>query len=181
VSVPEVGKLPVLIIGRPSDVSVTIATALRREGVTARHSRMSRSPVGVHAVDSMIVVLDQAVADTLFNDRHTWTTRKRLRAWENDSCELAVATALTLGARRLLTVCDARQLSFGQRVRAVRRVQRMAQRVAYECSINGMGRLTTTYAVVDTDDDLSRVADAAMTWHEGVVPSRVGAKAKRAA
>jgi hypothetical protein len=118
----------------------------------------------------MIVILDQHAAEALFGGRHSCASRKRLRAWEDDACESAVETALTTGARRLLTVCDARRLSYGQRLRAVRCVHGVAQRVGYECSMNGLQRLVTSYALIGTGDDLRRVADAAVTWHEGTLP-----------
>jgi hypothetical protein len=36
--------------------------------------------------------------------------------------------------------------------------------------MNGLQRLVTSYALIDTGDDLRRVADAAVTWHEGTLP-----------
>lgn len=166
-AVREAGSSPVVIFGGPSEVSGSLVAAFRRDGVEASDGR------DVHTVASMIVVLDQHGAESLFKERHSYASRKRLKAWEDDVCESAVATALSTGARRLLAVCDARQLSFGQRLRALSRIQGVAQRVGYECAINGLDGLATSYALIGTDNDLHRIVDAAVAWHQGVIPSHV--------
>jgi hypothetical protein len=111
----------------------------------------------------VVIVLDAHDTDHLFGTRHSFESRRRLQACENDICESAVTTALTRDAYSVVIVCDVRQLSFGQRLRAIRLIRDCARRIRYECSVNGLDGLVTSYAVIDNDDDVGRIANAVET------------------
>ncbi|WP_063129545.1 hypothetical protein [Nocardia fusca] len=66
--------------------------------------------------------------------------------------------ATALAARRLLIVCDAGRASPAERKRAIRWVREVAHRIGYECSINGLHDLGTSYLVLVAD---TPVGDAA--------------------
>lgn len=189
-SVTAVGNSPVLIFGQPSDISEGIVTSFGRHGIAASQPRLPCDPKRVDSLwrtvdsasrplpgidrstDSLILILDSDSAELLFTRHRSCSSRRRLRTYENDACELTVTTALTVGARRLLVAIDARRLTFGQRVRAIGRVRGLVHRVGYECSINGHHRLATHYTVIDTDDDVRRTAEAVVTWHRGLLSRR---------
>lgn len=109
---------------------------------------------------SAILIMDAGSTNTLFVERRSCATRRLRRACENDWSE----TTLSRGARRVLVVCDARRLTFGQRMRGIRWARDLAHRIGYESSINGVSGLVASYAVVDTDDDVDRTAKAVAKW-----------------
>ncbi|MUM28254.1 hypothetical protein [Mycolicibacterium sp. CBMA 295] len=80
---------------------------------------------------------------------------------------MATTTALTVGARRVLLICDARRLPSSRRAYAARWTRSLAHRIGYECVVNGLPGLSASYAVIDTDNDVRDVAEAVVTWHGG--------------
>ncbi|MBP2454314.1 hypothetical protein [Mycolicibacterium lutetiense] len=176
----------VLVLGWLTDLSGSIAAALGRSGVTAKHahppgahvpirSRWSSadsaelplSPAEIDSIDSVIAVLDGPTTRIRFGGRHNWASRRRLRGYANDACESTTRAALTVGARRTLLICDARRLPAGRRASAVRWTRDLAYRIGYECVVNGLPGHAASYAVIDTDDDVRDVADAVVTWQQG--------------
>lgn len=160
-----------LLFGQPTDLADSIAVAIRREGIPLvreqpiRSDHMGSQGPGAAAfrpVNEAIVIVD-ALATAAFAGG-SWAARRQLRVCANDTCEWAVAAALTRGAGGVALICDARTLSFGERVRAIRWLRDVAHRIAYECTINGRHGLVTAYGVVDTDLDCGRVADAVAAW-----------------
>ncbi|WNG87592.1 hypothetical protein C6A87_028380 [Mycobacterium sp. ITM-2016-00317] len=148
-------------MGRPSELTASMAAALRRRGVSVIEAPARRGPAGrVAASESMILVIDGDLAEELFAAGSSWRSRRRTGEWENDACDLVVAGALDTGARSVFVVCDGRRLTFGQRARVVGVFRRLARRVDYECVINGLRPVTTSYAVIDSDGDVARLAHA---------------------
>jgi hypothetical protein len=122
-----------------------------------------------------VCVLDADIVAALLG--HSWAARRRLRVCGNAVCESALSAVFAGGARRVLLVCDVRGLSFGQRIRALRWVRDLADRIEYESSINGSDELVTSYALLDVDDDVHRIAGVIAGWQTGdpvVVPAGRG-------
>ncbi|MGE0218015.1 hypothetical protein [Mycolicibacterium sp.] len=171
----------VMVLGRASALAASILAALRDLEVdvvedAAPRGVSPRSDTTVPAVDSMLVVFEAARPEVLLADRGFRWSRLRLWAYENEACDLAVTSALGTGARRLVLACDGRQLTFGQRVRATGFLRRLAHRIDYECAVNGSPWEGALFAVVNTDDDVARVAAAAADpmARAGVTPRRDG-------
>lgn len=174
VAIRELESASVVVLGRRSELTASMVAALRRHGVTAiEEAARGGSRERVTAVESMILVVDGHRAETLFGERPSYRSRRRVAAWENDACDLVVTTALDTGARRILAVCDGRRLTFGQRTRAVGVFRRLARRIDYECAINGLAPVATSYGVIDADCDVARLAEAAgrSTLRSGASPA----------
>jgi hypothetical protein len=169
-----------LVFGTSPDISASIADAFARHDVAVRRAQVPRGSPRLRwrgdalidstddAVDTVILVLDEHTIGSLFDGRPSGPSRRRLREYGDEVCDFAVDTALSWGARRFLTVCDARRLTFGRRVRAVRWVRDLARSIGYEGSINGPHPLATSYALIETDVDIDRIAGAAANGTGGV-------------
>lgn len=182
----ESGKPGVIVFGQPTGLAEVIVAALRRNGFPLADSRPlcdlpprrsrrltdSEDPElsgdsPYRSIDSALVVLDAVSTESLFKERISCASRRRLRAYEYDVCRSAVSTVLAEGATRILLIGDTRRLSFGQRVRALRWLRDLAARIDYESAINGVNEVVTSYALIDTNDDADRIAAAVVTWHSG--------------
>lgn len=181
----EFGESPVMVFGQPEGLAEAIVEAIRRNGFPAAygHPLFDLTPPGSrrrtdrgdsgpcddspdHAIDSVIIVLDAALTETLFDGRISCASRRLLRAG-NDICGAAVTSVLAQGASRVLLTCDSRRLSFGRRARALRWLRVMAARIDYESAVNGVGGIATSYVVVNSEDDVRRIAAAVVTWRSG--------------
>lgn len=197
--IPESSDSLVMILGQATGLAEPIAAAIRRHGFVVAYGRppcvplrpgsrrrtdqlvsglssgaASSSDEGSRSIKSAIVILDAPSAESLFAARSFYASRRRLRACENAICEASVAAVLGRAAGRVLLICDARRLSFGQSLRSVRWLRDVAHRIGYESSINGVHGLVTAYAVVDTDDDIHRITDAMVDWHANGVSTESG-------
>ncbi|WP_349270378.1 hypothetical protein MPNTM1_01368 [Mycolicibacterium parafortuitum] len=143
----------VMVVGRSPDLTASLVAALRRLGADVIEGPASC------VVDSMVVVLvpDRAAARVLN------------KASTDALCDTAVGAVLDTGARRLIVVSDGRHLTFGQRTRAAGVARRAARRIEYECEVNGSRGIGASYAVVDTADDIARIAAVAASAREGLV------------
>jgi hypothetical protein len=163
----EADDAPVIVLGRPTELADTVVASFGHHGIQVL---LADTPAGGtaqlpdEAADSVLFVLDEDLADTLFGS-HLPSARKWTRTYQNSACDSLVAMALRTGPRRLLFVCDTRQLSAGQRSRALRWVRDLLHRISYECAINGLHDLFTRYAFIDTDDDVHRTAEFGVAWH----------------
>lgn len=171
----------VLLFGQPGGLAEPIAAALRRGGKPVAHEHPTCSaPSGPRRsahheapgistagpprpIESAIVIVDVLATESLFalGDRRS---RRRRKACENDICGVAVATVVSRAAGSVVLVCDARTLSFGRRVRALRWLRHAAHRIAYQSAVNGVDGLVTAYGAVGTDRDVDRVAAGIVTW-----------------
>lgn len=182
----EAASPRVLVLGWLTDLSGSIAAALERSGLTAKHAHppgthlpirsprrtddsaeLPLSPAEIDSIDSVIAILDGLAMRTRFGGRPNWASRRRIRKYANDVCASTTRAALTVGARRTLLICDARQLPADRRASAVRWTRDLAYRIGYECVVNGLPGHAASYAVIDTDDDVRDVSDAVATWQQG--------------
>lgn len=195
----ESGNSAVMVFGEAMGLAAPIVTALRSNGAqvtqspppctSPRQRPRRRTDAGdpdlsddsqYCSIGSAIIILDSGSAESLFAERISCASRRRLRSRENDISRSAVSTVLGRAATRILLICDARRLSFGQRARAHRRLRDLAGRITYESTINGVDNIVTSYALCDTEDDVRRIADAVVLWHNGNRTSDV-APARRSA
>ncbi len=160
------GHPPVIILGRPSELLDAFVTAFERHGVVALHGDTAVEQAD-DAADSIVVILDESRGDSMFSGHRLSVSKRRTRLCQNTVSDSTVSVALRTGPRRLLVVCDARHLSFGQRIRAISWVRQLLHRVGYQCAINGLQDLSTRYALVDNADDVARTAELAVGWHHG--------------
>lgn len=170
-----------MLVARPSGLSKSIAAACQNRGIAVSHRRapfgthgldaaeVPAPPQGANSLESAILIVDADRVDSLFGERHSRMSRRRLRECGNNVCESAITAALAMGARRVLVICDVRWLSFGQGLRAERWIRDVAHRIGYEGSINGLTELVTSYAVVDNDQHVQPIADAVANWHRGEI------------
>ncbi|MEZ0339932.1 hypothetical protein ACAG25_08110 [Mycobacterium sp. pV006] len=169
-SVQATGGASVLVLGRSAEVLESLAEALRRDGVAVVHtdSRSQATTLADANSDSMetiVVVVDRPLLGALLRDGPTGASRRQLRTWGNETADWAITTAISAGVRRLVLVCDARGLTFGQRMRAISWLRRLAHRIGYECRINGADGFATAEAVIDTNADVDATAEAVVAWH----------------
>lgn len=176
--IQEFGAPPVTRLAVPIDVAGSIAQALRHRGFRVVHTSPAPRTSADHSIsvlslsgaadfssnNAVILILGADSTQSLFAGRTTCASQRRLKAYENHAHESAVASVHSRGAGRVLVICDARQLSFGKRIRAVRWIRDLAHRIGYENSINGNEEVMTSYAVVDTGHDVHRIADAVAKW-----------------
>ena len=153
----------VMVVGRSSDLTASLVAALRRLGADVIEGSASCAVDAVvdsvvdSMVDSMVVVF---VPDLV-------APRVLSKASTDDLCDAAVGAVLDTGARRLIVVSDGRHLTFGQRTRAAGVARRLARRIEYECEVNGSREIGASYAVVDTADDIARIAAVAASSSRG--------------
>ncbi|MED5815110.1 hypothetical protein VST63_22345 [Mycolicibacterium sp. 050232] len=176
----------VLMLGWLTDLSGSVTTSLRRAEIPVKHAHPPCAQVPIRtrwrttdsaapplsateidSIESVITVFDGHWVRARFGGRRTFAWRRRLRACANEACESATTTALTVGARRVLLICDARRLPPGRRAIALRWTRNLAHRISYECLVNGLPGHAAAYAVIDTDDDVREVAAAVVPWHAG--------------
>jgi hypothetical protein len=157
---------PVIILGRHTELVDAFVTAFERHGVMALHGDTAVEQAD-DAADSIILILDETRGDSLFSGHRLAISKRRTRLYQNAVCESAVAVALRTGPRRLLVVCDARHLSFGQRIRVISWIRQLLHRVGYECAINGLQNLVTRYALIDHAGEVACTAERAVGWHRG--------------
>ncbi len=157
---------PVIILGRQAELIDAFVTAFDEDGVVALHGDTAVEQAD-DAADSIVLILDETRADSMFSGHRLAVSKRRARLHQNDICDSTIAVALRTGPRRLLVVCDARHLSFGQRVRVVSWIRQLLHRVGYECAINGLQNLVTRYALIDHADEVPRTAARAVEWHRG--------------
>ncbi|MEV0668631.1 hypothetical protein [Mycobacterium sp. NPDC050441] len=173
----------VLMLGWLTDLSGSITTSLGRADVPVKHAHppcarvpirtrwhttdSATPPLSADEIESVITVFDGHSVRSRFGGRRTIAWRRRLRSCANEACELATTTALTVGARRVLLICDARRLPSSRRPDAIRWIRDLAHRISYECLVNGLPGHSAAYAVIDTDDDVRDVAEAVVPWHAG--------------
>jgi len=157
-----------VVFGRSEGLTAPIVEALRCDGVIVElvGNSLLCDDSRYDSVDSTIMVVEAPSTDALVG-RICCVSRRRLRARESDLCNQAVSTVLAHGASRVLIVCDARRLPIEQRARVIGRLWDSAVRIKYESAINGAGQVVTSYAVINSDDDVHRIAAAAAAWHRG--------------
>ncbi|SEH49354.1 hypothetical protein SAMN04489835_0485 [Mycolicibacterium rutilum] len=166
-----------LLFGPDGDLSRTIAATCRAHGIEAASGPepcggpSRASPEATPPTKSAVFILAAETTESLFGQTLSVAARRRLRSCENSICDSALAAAGADGARRVLVACDARTLSFGKRLRAERWARDLAHRIGYEGRINGYSDLTTSYAVVETEDEVQLLADAIVEWHQGGAPA----------
>ncbi|MFE3446683.1 hypothetical protein ACFXNW_26950 [Nocardia sp. NPDC059180] len=122
--------------------------------------------------EAVIVIVDQSLVDYLFGE-HTGSgagirlfgRARRVRSAEHQICDLATKAAITIAARRLLVVCDAERTSAAERTRAIRWVRSVAHRVGYECAINGLHGLATSYTVIVSGTTVGHAARSVVDWY----------------
>ncbi|WP_166909020.1 hypothetical protein [Mycobacterium sp. DL440] len=176
----------VLMLGWLTDLSESITAYLRRADILAKraHPPCARMPFRtrwhtidsapprlsadeIDSIESVIVIFDGHSVQTRFGGRQSIARSRRLRACANEACALTTTTALTVGALRVLLICDARRLPSSRRPDAIRWTRDLAHRISYECLVNGLSGHSAAYAVIDTDEDVRDVAEAAVPWHAG--------------
>ncbi|ALI28983.1 hypothetical protein XA26_51890 [Mycolicibacterium fortuitum] len=176
----------VLMLSWLTDLSRPVTAALERREVPVKHAhppgsgtafRAPRrrggsavpqlSAVEIDSIESVIAVFDEHSVRSRFGGRQTCRWRRALRAYANEAGDLITSTALTVGARRVLLICDARRLASGRRASATRWTHDLARRISYECLVNGLAGHSAGYAVIDTDDEVHEVAEAVVAWHDG--------------
>ncbi|MEV3964665.1 hypothetical protein AB0M34_27890 [Nocardia sp. NPDC050193] len=120
---------------------------------------------------SVVVIIDRSMVNCLFGASGSGRAGLRsllraakVRSWENELCEKTTAAATALAARRLLIVCDAGWTSPAERTRAIRWVREVAHRIGYECSINGLSDLGTSYLIVVADTEVGDAARSVVEW-----------------
>jgi hypothetical protein len=182
----EAASPQVLVLGWLTDLSGSIDASLGRDGTVAKHAHPpgarvpartrwrttdptnpTLSAAEIDSIESVITVFDGQSVRSQFGERQSCALRRRSRARANAACDLTTTAALTVGARRVLLVCDARRLPAGRRAHAARWTRNLAHRIGYECMVNGLPGNSASYAVIDTDEDVGDVADAVATWHGG--------------
>lgn len=182
----EFEVLPVMVLERSAGLAEPFVEALRRNGFLIHGRRLrdvlpprvqwhtsgrdskSCNDSWFHStkINSVIIVLDAVWTESLFRERVSCVSRRLLRAGD-EICGSAVSSVLSQGAHRVLLTCDARGLTFGQRMRALRWVRDMAARIKYESAVNGIDGIVTSYALADSDDDVHRISAAVVPWLGG--------------
>ncbi|NKY58250.1 hypothetical protein [Nocardia flavorosea] len=184
-AVPAPGRS--LVTERPAAFADAILTEINRCGVPASYAaapNIPRSMLGPPAVaqpitvgrrsgaEAIVVVIDRSLVDHLFGRSgdgrpNRWSPLRPAppRSYENLLCEQVIATATTVDARRLLILCDAEQASRIERTRAIRWVREVAHRIGYECSINGLLDLGTSYLILVADVEAGAAARSVVDWY----------------
>lgn len=171
--------------GRPGGLSGAILTEVNCRGVPAScpgTPLVSAPEGGPPAVprpivvgrrsgaEAIVVVIDGALVEFLFGAGGHGNPRPllrslRARSYENRLCAAVTATATALDARRLLILCVAERASTAERASAIRWVREVAHRIGYECAVNGLHNLGTSYLVLVTDAAAGAVAQSVVDWY----------------
>ncbi|CAJ1502877.1 hypothetical protein [[Mycobacterium] burgundiense] len=172
------GTVPaVFVLGRHTDLLEAILEEFRRAGDIAIYggtlsvSAIAAGPRGAERpeleanAESVLVLIDDEMVESLFRDPDSRRTKKLLRSGEDQISEFVTDTVVGVDAQRLLVLCDARSASPSEKSQAIRWVRQLTVRIGYECSINGTDDLTTTYEVVVNDADVQRTARSIALWH----------------
>jgi len=121
--------------------------------------------------DAIVLVVDRATVRFLFGELRggrvglrTFLRATRARCWENRLCDSTIETALADSTRRLLIVCDTGRAAPAERDHAIRWVREVAHRIGYECSMNGLDDLATSYLVLFADTDAGEAARSVVEW-----------------
>lgn len=182
----KAGRSPV-VSGPPTRLLDAIFAEFHRWGVpagrvdppTARSWPCGKAPVLAQPItagigggsEAIVVVIDRPTVRSLFGECGGGRARLRLllratkaRSCENRLCETTTATATAHAARRLLIVCDAGRTTRAERTRAIRWVREVAHRIGYECAINGLHDLGTSYLVLAADTEARDAARSIVDW-----------------
>ncbi|OBF25057.1 hypothetical protein A5727_05820 [Mycobacterium sp. ACS4331] len=174
-----VSSAPIVVIGRAGDLSTAISCALEGAGMTAtfvggplpspdagqRGPELDDVPSDAEAV---VVLVDHDAVVDIVGGYDSWWKRRANRTREGDICGVVTDAVLGIGGRRLLVLCDGREITSHQRSRVIRWVRQLTLRIHYECSINGLDGLAIAYEVVVDDAEVQRVARSVVQWHLGV-------------
>ncbi|MBF6350996.1 hypothetical protein IU448_18525 [Nocardia flavorosea] len=121
---------------------------------------------------AIIVVIDRSQVEFLFGESGDARPSRRLlirparaRQCANRLCERVTDLATAIDARRLLIVCDAEQATKAERTRAIRWIREVAHRIGYECSINGLHNLATSYLVLVAEVEAGTAARSVVDWY----------------
>ncbi len=183
--VPESGRS--LVTERPAALAESILTEVNRRGIPASYAaapHIPRTPLGPPAVpqpitvgrrsgaEAIVVVIDRSLVGFLFGRSgdgrpNRWSPLRsaRARSYENRLCERVLETATAVDACRLLILCDTEHTSGPERTRAIRWVREVAYRIGYECSINGLLDLGTSYLVLVADVEAGAAARSVVDWY----------------
>lgn len=187
-AVQETGRSPAGS-DRPAPLAERILAEFHRCGIPASRTGPAhvprpggRVPVPAQPItaasragtEAIVVVIDEPLVEYLFGESGTGRVSLRLllratrvRSCENQLCETTTAAATAADARRLLIVCDAGRTSVSERTRAIRWVREMAHRIGYECSINGLHNLGTSYLVLVAATEAGDAARSVVDWYRG--------------
>lgn len=158
----------VVVLGLRTDLVELILEEFTQRGVPATHVDVDNKSADMPQLapnGSMLVVVDRELAGSMFDPRRTWFARRRGRNWERRICDIAFDVLDGAGEHRLLVLCDGRELAAHERSPVIRWVRQLALRIGYECSINGLQRVSTMYEVVAGKDDVRRTATSIAHWH----------------
>ncbi|CAJ1582528.1 hypothetical protein [[Mycobacterium] wendilense] len=117
--------------------------------------------------DSVLVIIDDEMLESILREDHSRRSRKMLRTEEDQIAEFVTDSVVSADPDRLLVLGDARGATPAERPQAVRWVRQLTARIGYECSINGTDDFATTYEVLGPDDDVARTARSIAQWHDG--------------
>lgn len=178
----------VLVLGWLTDVSGAITAALGRSQIAVKHAHPpvthktfrqrwrtteSAAPplsaAEIDSIESVIAIFDGHTVRARFGGRQNCASRRRLRVSANEACDSTTAAALTVGARRVLLICDARRLPGRRRAHAASWTRDLAHRIGYECSVNGLPD-NASYAVIESDAEVTEIADVVVGWHDSDGP-----------
>ncbi|WP_051027038.1 hypothetical protein [Nocardia higoensis] len=128
--------------------------------------------VGIQAgADAIVLVIDRSMVAALFGESGAGRMNLRslyratkARSCGNQLCESMTGAAVAIAARRLLILCDAGRTSVAERTRAIRWVREAAHRIGYECSINGLRGLGTSYLILVADTESGAAARSVVDW-----------------
>jgi hypothetical protein len=163
------------VFGRRTPLYESIAAGIRRHGVAlcelphalpesrgTDSARIQLVDGVIAAADAVVVIVDRMLVESFFSgdqaSRVERQAKRRLASCASHACELVTEAAIALAARRLVAVCDLRGRTADERARAIQWLRRSLHRIGYECSINGLHGIATTYAVVASDTDVARTA-----------------------
>lgn len=163
-AVREIGSSPI-VFGQATELYESMAAEFRRHGVNDGESAETEG------AESIIVIVDDELIDSIVADGHFSRARRQERASENQICDFVTDTAISTGAQRLLVVCDVRATRDGKKGRVVDWVRDLAHRISYECSMNGVQDFATSMALVRSDAEADRTSRAVVDWYKGIRPA----------
>jgi len=180
---------PVPVVSAPLNrLADTVFAELRRCGIPASRitpssgarslpghgagSAAQPTTVGIRVGDdAIVIVVDRPMVESLFGggaggrvSLRALLRATKARSCESRLCENAIGAALDIAARRLLIVCDAGRTSMAERTRVIRWVRVTAHRIGYECSMNGLDGLGTSYLILVDDAEAGDAARSVVDW-----------------
>lgn len=162
-AVREIGTSPI-VFGQATELYESMAAELRRHGV------INDASVEPGVGESIIVIVDDELINSVVENGAFSRARRQERASETQIRELVTDAAIANGVQRVLVVCDIRLTLQTKQPRAIDWVRRLAHRISYECSMNGLHDLATSIAVVRCDADAQRTSRAVVDWYKGIQP-----------